>query len=338
MPQALSREEFLALSELAKARRSVLVNTFSGTRLSFSTTEAFNAGRKLVRSGKKVYSASSQLATGTAKGGRTIAAAVPAIRSAAEEFIAECAGVDNLSDVVEAITSEALTELIAEITPFIGIARSAHKLATTTKKVVEGAHNLYNSGDYIAGFRVGDPVAAATAVQSIIKRDLTRHSIDLGRHSVATGTKLAGLFADLGTGTTVAVGLGNAVAAIGLQLAFLGIDIKQMQAGNKRLQSPQSLDLSIFSECPILGCYLLVNVDTSSVANFFVADIGLPNWMDRVEEMKAKQMDPMLKIATKAIGKSRLQLEGLASDKGTHKKKDFYSNIRSRMVKALRPP
>lgn len=331
MSKVLARDEFLALGELAKARRTLLVNMFTGTRLKFGTLDALKSGAKLVRSGRKVYSTSGKLANGAATAGT--AAASPAIRAAAEQFIKECAGVENISDVVEAITSNALSELISEMTPFIGVAMSGVKLGKAAKVVVEDAHNLYKSDYYTCGFRPGDPVAASVAVQSIIKLDLTRHSIDLGRHSMATGTKLAGLFADLGTGTTAIIGMVNAIAAIGLELASLGIDIKQMHAGNKRLQAPQSLGIDVFGECPILGCYLLTCADTSSVANFFIADIGLPGWMDRVEEMKKKQMDPMLKIATNAIKKSRLQLEGLSSDKSTHAEKDFFAKIRSKLLK-----
>jgi hypothetical protein len=108
-----------------------------------------------------------------------------------------------------------------------------------------------------------------------------------------------------------------------------------MRAGNKRLATPDTLDLTVFNDCPILGCYLLTCADTSAVANMFVADIGLPGWMKRVEDMKKKQMDPLLKIATKNITSSRLQLEGLSSDKGTHTKKGYFAQIKSKALKHI---
>ena len=146
---------------------------------------------------------------------------------------------------------------------------------------------------------------------------------------MATGGKLAGLFADLGTGTTAGIGMANALAGLGLKLYALGIDMKDMRAGNKRLDTPATLDASIFADCPILGCYLLTCADTSSVANLFIADIGLPGWMDRVEQLKKQKMDPLLKIASKAIDTSHLQLEGLQSNKGTHVKKGFFARIKA---------
>ena len=93
-----------------------------------------------------------------------------------------------------------------------------------------------------------------------------------------------------------------------------------------------ALDASVFGECPILGCYLLTCSDTSSVINMFIADIGLPGWMDRVETLKKKKMDPMLKIAKTAIKSSRLQLEGLQSNKGTINQKGFFASIKSKVA------
>lgn len=71
------------------------------------------------------------------------------------------------------------------------------------------------------------------------------------------------------------------------------------------------------------------------MANMFVAGIGLPGWMDRVEEMKKTQMEPLIKIASKNIAGSRLQLEGLASDKGTYVKKGFFASVKSKALKKL---
>ncbi len=329
----LTREEFTALAMLAKARRELVQAMFAGTQLKFGKGGALATGKGLLGDGKKVYSASSKLA----KGGGTAAAtsSTSGIKAAVEAFITDCADVENIQEVMAVIGGEALSELIAEITPIIGVLFSAGKLAKATKTVVEDAYNLYKFDGYRSGFRPGDPQAAADAIKTIIQRDLTRHSIDLARQTVATGTKIAGLFADMGTATTVGIGAANALAGLGLRLFALGLDIKDMRAGNKRLATPATLDLTVFGDCPILGCYLLTCADTSAVANMFVADIGLPGWMDRVEAMKRNQMEPLLKIASKAIDSSPLQLEGLASDKGTHTKKGFFAGIKAKVAKKI---
>lgn len=329
----LSRAEFTAMGVLANARRQMTVNMFTGTRLKFGTTSILSSGKSLLSSGKKLKSGVTTLA----KGGKTAskAATVPGMQEAFQNFITECADVDGIQDVIEAIGGEALHELVSEVTPYLGVVTSTVKLAKAGKAVVEDGYNLYKSDDYKSGFRMGDPYAAAEAIQIIIKRDLAQHSVKLAQQTVATGAKIGGLFADFGTATTAAIGVANTLASIGLQLFSLGLDIKDMRAGNKRLATPNTLDLTVFNDCPILGCYLLTCSDTSAVANMFVADIGLPGWMSRIEEMKKKQMDPMLKIATKNISSSRLQLEGLGSDKGTHTKKGYFAQIKSKALKQI---
>ena len=330
---ALSREEFIALGEIAKARRRLMVTMFTGTRLKFGKTSALSAGKNLLSRGNKVRSGVTKLASG-AKSSATLASA-SGVQSAARDFIAQCADVDNIQEIVDVITSETLQELVAEITPFVGVVASGVKLGKAAKAVATDGYNLYKSAEYKKGYLRGDPVAAAEAVQTIIKRDLAKHSVKLAQQTTATSAKIAGLFADLGTATTVGIGLANSLASLGLELFSLGVDIKEMRAGNQRLAKPDTLDLTVFEECPLLGCHLITCADTSSVANFFVADIGLPGWMDRVEQMKKKQMDPMLKLASKDIQKSRLQLEGLSSDKGTHADKGFFAKIKSRAAKLV---
>ncbi|HYE38478.1 MAG TPA: hypothetical protein VEB23_01020 [Ramlibacter sp.] len=331
---ALSREEFLALGEIAKARRSLLVNMFTGTQLKFGIMSSLETGKGLLSTGKKLHSNANKLASG----GKALAKGVPSVpgmQKLVEEFLVECADVNGIGDILTAVTSEALKDLIAEVTPVLGVIASGAKLAKASKAVAEDGYHLYKCKDYKKGFLRGDPVAAAAAVQNIIQRDLGKHSVQLAQQATATGAKIAGLFADLGTGTTAGIGIANALASLGLQLYGLGLDIKDMRAGNKRLLTPDTLDLTVFEESPILGCYLITCADTSSVANFFVADIGLPGWMDKVEHLKKKQMDPLLKIASKNIHASRLQLEGISANKGTHVKKDFFAKIKSKAVKKL---
>ncbi|WP_310497751.1 hypothetical protein [Sandarakinorhabdus sp.] len=324
-------EEFRAMSVLSRARSGLLVNTFGGTQLKFGSAHVLDDTKKLLTTGKKLKSGGQKLAQGGQAATQT-ASQTPGIKQAIDAFITQCADVENIAEIAAVIGSEALADLIAEVAPYIGILWSGKKLAQATKAVVEDGYNLYKQSYRREGFRVGDPVAAADAITTIIQRDLTRHSIDLARQTVATGAKIGGLFADFGTATTAAIGIGNALAGLGLQLYALGLDIKDMRAGNKRLKTPDTLDATVFGECPILGCYLLTCADTSSVINMFIADIGLPGWQDRIEKLKKDKMDPLLKISKKAIKASHLQLEGLQSNKGTINEKGFFASIKSKVA------
>ncbi|MBD8880157.1 hypothetical protein IHE49_06660 [Rhodanobacter sp. 7MK24] len=66
----LSRAEFTALGELAKARRQLMVNMFGGTKLKFGSTSMLSAGKSLLSSGKSLKSGVSKLAKGAARQAR----------------------------------------------------------------------------------------------------------------------------------------------------------------------------------------------------------------------------------------------------------------------------
>jgi hypothetical protein len=325
----LSPQEFKGLTAIAQARRAAMVTLFNGTKLRFGAASATGAGATLLVSGGGVALAAQPLISGAQTATRVTASGM---RAAAEQFISTCAGVENIREVADVITSQATQNLIAEVAPVIGVVFSGVKMIQAGKAVAQDGHNLYKSKEYRTGFFAGDPVAAADSVTKIIKRDITVHSLDLVRNTGATAGKLAGFFVDMGTATTAGIGLANALADLGLRLYVLGQEIADMRAGNKRLAKPDDLDLTVFGDCPILGCYLLTCADTSQVGNFFIADIGLPNWQKRFELMKKTKMDPLLKIAHKAINSSRLQLEGLRSDKGTHAEKGFFARTKSKVL------
>jgi hypothetical protein len=77
-------------------------------------------------------------------------------------------------------------------------------------------------------------------------------------------SKIAGLAGDFGSGaTTTVIGLASGLASLAVELTQLGIDIREMRAGNKRLEKPESLDKSVFAECPLVGSYLIAYSPTS---------------------------------------------------------------------------
>lgn len=332
MNKPLSIAEFRALGEIAKARRDLMTIMFTGTKLRFGLSK-FDTAKSFMSSAKSIYASGKKLGSTGTKTAAIITA--PGVKQAVEDFVRQCADIEDLEDIVAAIGSEALKEIVGEIAPFVGVVVSTVKLAQAAKAVVEDGYNLYQHSYYRDGFRPGDPAAAAQSVRTIIERDLTRHSIDAARQAAATGAKIGGLFADFGTGTSAIIGLANSLAALGLKLYALGLDIKDWRAGNKILTQPQTLSLDCFNKCPVLGCYLITCSDTSSVANFFVADIGLPGWMDKVEAMKKKQMEPLIQIAKKEIKRSPIQLEGLRSDKGAHAEPDFFARIKSKVASRI---
>jgi hypothetical protein len=337
-PGKLSDAEFRALATVARARRDNMQNLFQGTHLAFGRNARMGIGVSLLKKGKAVAGKTKALVDAAQKTGFVAPVAkqvaTPAIKDMARQFIAVCSDIHDVGDLVDALGSDVIHELTSELVPFLTVLMSGVKSVKAWKAVYEDGTNLYRSENWVQGVLPGDPLAAAIAIQVIIKRDLTRHTVDATRQTAVFGAKLASLFVDFGAATSSAIGLANASATLAIELASIGIDYKEMKAGNKLLESPNGITKDVFEACPLLGCYLITCSDDSSLANFFVADIGLPGWMDKVEQIKKNQLGPLQKVANKAITTHRLELVGLASNKGMVEKKGGLALAKAKVANA----
>ena len=330
----LSNADFAAMATIAKARRENLQAMFAGATVVYGKTSAAGAAKSIVSAGGKVYSSAKKLTSGGASAAS--AASSGGIRAQAQQMIVEAVGVD-LGDLIEVITNNALEELIKEMTPYVGIVLSSYKAANAWKAVVTQARKDLGWDAYTDFVLPGDPLAACAAVRTILKRNIARDTVQATIQTTAVATKIAGLAGDFGSGaTTTVIGLASGLASLAVELTQLGIDIREMRAGNKRLAKPESLDKSIFTECPLVGSYLIAYSPTSMVLNFFVADIGLPGWMTRIEQFKKQGLDPIVETAEAQITRSRISITGFHTGKGVVADKSIGEKVKSLSFKNMK--
>jgi hypothetical protein len=77
-----------------------------------------------------------------------------------------------------------------------------------------------------------------------------------------------------------------------------------------------TLDLSLFKACPLLGCYLIANSNTSDIINMAVGDYGSPGWKFEVEAMVIRAR-PVFSKAREVIKGSRFEIRSMAGMKGS---------------------
>jgi hypothetical protein len=333
----LSNADFAAMATIAKARRENLQSMFSGATIVYGKASAAGSAKSLLTAGGKVYSSVKALTSaGGAASSAASAASSGGLRAQAQQMILDAVGVD-LGDLVDVITNNALEHLVTEMMPYVGILVSSYKAANAWKAVVNQARKDLGWDAYTEFVLPGDPLAACGAVRTILKRNLARDTVQATIQTTAVATKIAGLAGDFGSGaTTTVIGLASGLASLAVELTQLGIDIKEMRAGNKRLAKPESLDKSIFTECPLVGSYLMVYSPTSMVLNFFVADIGLPGWMTRIEQFKKQGLDPIIETAEAQITRSRITITGFKTGKGVVAEKSFGDKLSSLNYKNIK--
>jgi len=322
------------MATIAKARRENLQSMFSGATIVYGKTSAAGSAKSIVSAGGKVYSSVKKLTSSGAAAAS--AASSGGLREQAQQMILDAVGVD-LGDLIEVITNNAMEELIKEMLPYVGILVSSYKAANAWKAVVTQARKDLGWDAYTDFVLPGDPLAACAGVRTILKRNIARDTVQATIQTTAVATKIAGLAGDFGSGaTTTVIGLASGLASLAVELTQLGIDIREMRAGNKRLAKPESLDKTVFTECPLIGSYLIAYSPTSMILNFFVADIGLPGWMTRIEQFKKQGLDPILETAEQQITRSRITITGFETGKGVVASKSIGEKLASLNTKNLK--
>jgi hypothetical protein len=312
----LSRHEFTALGTIARARRDNLRTMFAGATIVYGKVAAAGSAKSVVTAGKSVHKHAQTLITSGGASAKSVARS-SGLRAQAERLVAETVGVDSLGDLIGVITNQAVEELVKEMIPYVGIITSSYKAGLAWKAVVEQARKELGWSAYTSVILPGDPLAACDAVRTILRRNLARDTTQATIQTAAVASKIAGLAGDFGSGaTTSVIGLASGLASLAVELTQLGIDIREMRAGNRLLARPELIDRSIFTACPLVGSYLIAHSPASMVLSFFVADIGLPGWMDRIEQFKKQGLDPLVETAAEQIARSRITITGVQSGKG----------------------
>jgi len=328
----LDRAEFQALAQIAKARRENARRLLGNAHLEWGKWAREKSSVVVLKTAAQIGYGASDLARKVGD----VAISQSNLQETGKEFLSLCSGIHSASDLGAALTSETLQKTVAEIAPLIGILTSGYSSVQAWRAVVQSGYSLYQDNRAKLDILPGDAQAAAEAIITLLERRLANESVNAARNTAVLAAKIAGLFADLGTGTNAALGLANSAAALLQELASIGLDYSEMKAGNKLLDNPSQIDLQIFKACPILGCYILIGSDTSSVLNFFVADIGLPNWMDRIELMKRTSLDRLTKDANNFIIESRIHLEGMVTTKGIKPEVTFFQKIKNGFHKLIK--
>jgi hypothetical protein len=331
----LSQADFAALAAIAKARKENLRTMFAGATIVYGRTSAAGSAKSVVSSGYSIYKNAKTLASAGSAVAST--ASSSGLRAKAQQMIMEAVGIDQMGDLIEVITNNAVEELIKEMLPYVGIVVSSLKAANAWKAVVDQARKQLAWDAYTDFVLPGDPLAACEGVRTILKRNIARDTVTATIQTAAAASKIAGLAGDFGSGATGAVvGLASGLASLAVELTQLGIDIREMRAGNARLAKPETLDKTVFAECPLVGSYLIAYSPTSMVLNFFVADIGLPGWMTRIEQFKKQGLDPIVEVAEQQITRSRITISGVHSGKGVVAEKSIKQKISSISYKNLK--
>jgi len=313
----IRREQRLAKEKLFTGKELQFKSSFWGVtqRKSKAKVDTLKAASKTVAG----LGSKAKAAYGIAKDIETI---IQAITSSLEPAEA--------SKLITMVFGQSAANFALEAAPIIGVASSGAKMVKDWVGVAIIVKDRNNIESRRVDIRMGDPSAALDSIIQILDRDLKKQVADGAIHTAAFTAKGIGVIADGGVATGTVVGAIESIASLLNTLVDVAIDVRQKTAGNKLLVA-KNFDVSMFSTCPILGCYYIVIQDDSTIMDFDIENMGKSNWQMEARRLKIA-IRPVVTKATKLIAKSRLEIPGMESAKGvyqsslTNKLKMFYKS------------
>jgi hypothetical protein len=300
-----SAAEIMAFAELGRRRRQLLFETYGGCRLKIGKTDYAKGAKSVVTDVQGIVKDVKTAASGAGK-------------EAAESLLKKLFdGMDWVQ--VLPLVGDALVDVQKEVTSFLsaipclGSMESGAKAIWHFGNAAERAWVSHKVAEKSAVIRSGDPRSACLAVVEIIDRavneNLVKGSINASHAAVSAGM----FFVDGGAVSGPAAAAAKACANLCQSLYLWARDIKEMIKGNEALGNPESLNADVFKISPILGAYLMTESNTSDLISFMISDMGLPNWMNKIE-LLLPDLNYVQNKAGKLIRKSRLKLDGLQTN------------------------
>jgi hypothetical protein len=218
---------------------------------------------------------------------------------------------------------------VLEVLPPLAMISSAAQALWNFGKAIKSQWDKHVAESSKFAVRAGDPRAALLAMAEVLTRmrneSLVKGSVNLSHAAISAG----GFFGGVGALTGPVGKAVKSAATLMHRTYLLARDIRVCYAANKVLKAPETLNRGIFGKAPILGCYLLTEVETSALVNILVCEIGEPGWMDKVEQYNK----PLSELRTKAgqiIRDDRFELCGLKTNKWSKEGLSAWQQLKAR--------
>jgi hypothetical protein len=204
-----------------------------------------------------------------------------------------------------------LDQITTDFIPFVNIVTGAVGLLIKWGKVAQAARAVYKTENSRYTIELGDPQKAFDGLMKCLKRDRTSKALEASQASAKFALQTAGTFADMGAATGPAIAAANAAATLAHKLFLFGREVKEVRKANKILGDPDNLDFKLFESYPLAGCYMIRCADLSDIIAMSTVQFGNPGWMDDIEDMKKKYIDPMIKHCDRFIKDSLFEIPNM---------------------------
>lgn len=317
-------DDKLAKAHIRREQRLAAAKMFDARTLRFKDSFWGISRQKCAQGRSKIFNTTKNVGKSTFGVGKNVASAASTAHSIASDLettiktIMGTLAPETQSALIEHVFGETIASFVASVAPFIGVISSGGKAVRDWVGVAQGVHKATQMESRFGDVRMGDPAAALAAIVAIIDRQIKKQTADAAIHTTAFSAKAIAAAADGGTATNAVLAAVETIAILLNMLVDLVIDAQQLETGNKLIAAKQ-FDLTMFSECPLLGCYYVAVQDQSTIMDFDFENMGKANWQQEAMRLKYA-IQPVIKQAGVLIDKSRVEIKGMAEAKGVYQR------------------
>lgn len=305
--EVMDTEEARARRIVAEAIRQNTGKMFRGRKLTVKNSKAL-ATLNDVRSAMSSFKTACGKVQSAASG-----ATSPGLAQQVQSMLVSLFGDATAAQVQEAL-GPLFAEFLTNVTPFVGAIKSGAKAVLNWAQAAKSLYMKSKIQDGVGSFAPGDPVAAFEAIVRIQQREINSYAASASVYTVCATAKAAFTAADFGAVSGAVLGAAETLAVLVQKIYLFARDWTEMSEANELLEAGMC-DLGLFKTCPLLGCYLIANSDTSAIINMAVGDYGRAGWMFEVEAMVAKAR-PAFDKARSVIRESRYEIAAMSGMKG----------------------
>ncbi|MFO1032181.1 MAG: hypothetical protein U1F60_13970 [Planctomycetota bacterium] len=219
-------------------------------------------------------------------------------------------GMDSSGEILTAIGPHTLAGFFEAIAPFYGVIGSSVEAVKHFYKAVDDLVKSWAGAEALPAVQTGAPAQALTSVATLLKRRSNDNFAQGAVKSVESIVNGALIGTGYGGVATAGVSLGAKVATLAVIIRRRVLEYREVQKGKMALGNAAELTPKVFETCPLMGCYLLTNSDTSSIVmSCFAQGTITADWKKEVEKNK-RQIDPLIDAAREFIGDSLFELKG----------------------------
>lgn len=316
LPIAVTKQEETAWAEVLKGSQRSLQTYFVGKKVTLRFSSALKGAKDAATGAKSAYSTFKKVADGAKSGFPKEARPDPAAAAkATAKFVTEDLLDLQPGDLVKLGSILPVQDLITDLMPVVNVVIGGVKVVVKWGQVAKAAHLQCKSEDRAYVMAKGDPSHAFHGLIEMLSRDTKSKAIKAGTETAKFGGQLAGTFADGATATGAVMAALKAAADLAHMLFLLGRELKESRAANKLLDNPGNLDFRLFEAYPLLGCYLIRYATLSDIIALNTVQFGSRGWMDDIEQMKKRHIDPLRKECERFIKASLFHIEGMPMTK-----------------------